>query len=109
MTNVLKRAYRILYSYTFNREKLIEIQDYIEKVIKENKDDKIKTNIINVIDDTFYGKKFNYKNFIKSLYCDGYANKQGQEINIMVNNLHSIDNYKLLIRFIYYHERRHIF
>lgn len=109
MINVLKRAYKIFYSYTFDKGKLIKIQDYIEKVIKENEDDKIKTNIINVINDTYYGKRFNYKNFIRSLYFDGYTNKKSQEINIMINNLHSVDNYRLLTRIIYYHERRHIF
>lgn len=109
MVNVLKRAYKIFYNYIFNKEKLIQIQDYIEKVIKENKDDKIKTNALNVINDDYYLKKFNYNNFIKSLYCDGYTSKKNQEINIMVNNLQFSDNYRLLTRIIYYHERRHIF
>lgn len=109
MVNVLKRAYKIFYNYTFNKEKLVQIQDYIEKVVKENKDDKIKTNALNVINDNYYLKKFNYKNFVNALYCDGYTSKKNQEINIMVNNLQFSDNYRLLTRTIYYHERRHIF
>ena len=109
MVNVLKRAYKIFYNYTFNKEKLVQIQDYIEKVVKENKDDKIKTNALNVINDNYYLKKFNYKNFVNALYCDGYTSKKNQEINIMVNNLQFSDNYRLLTRIIYYHERRHIF
>lgn len=109
MVNVLKRAYKIFYNYTFNKEKLVQIQDYIEKVVKENKDDKIKTNELNVINDNYYLKKFNYKNFVNALYCDGYTSKKNQEINIMVNNLQFSDNYRLLTRTIYYHERRHIF
>ena len=109
MVNILKRAYKIFYNYTFNKEKLVQIQDYIEKVVKENKDDKIKTNALNVINDNYYLKKFNYKNFVNALYCDGYTSKKNQEINIMVNNLQFSDNYRLLTRIIYYHERRHIF
>lgn len=109
MVNVLKKAYKIFYNYTFNKEKLVQIQDYIEKVVKENKDDKIKTNALNVINDNYYLKKFNYKNFVNALYCDGYTSKKNQEINIMVNNLQFSDNYRLLTRTIYYHERRHIF
>ena len=109
MVNVLKRAYKIFYNYTFNKEKLVQIQDYIEKVVKENKDDKIKTNALNVINDNYYLKKFNYKNFVNALHCDGYTSKKNQEINIMVNNLQFSDNYRLLTRIIYYHERRHIF
>ena len=109
MVNVLKRKYKIFYNYTFNKEKLVQIQDYIEKVVKENKDDKIKTNALNVINDNYYLKKFNYKNFVNALYCDGYTSKKNQEINIMVNNLQFSDNYRLLTRIIYYHERRHIF
>lgn len=109
MVNVLKRTYKIFYNYTFNKEKLVQIQDYIEKVVKENKDDKIKTNALNVINDNYYLKKFNYKNFVNALYCDGYTSKKNQEINIMVNNLQFSDNYRLLTRIIYYHERRHIF
>lgn len=109
MVNVLKKAYKIFYNYTFNKEKLVQIQDYIEKVVKENKDDKIKTNALNVINDNYYLKKFNYKNFVNALYCDGYTSKKNQEINIMVNNLQFSDNYRLLTRIIYYHERRHIF
>jgi len=109
MVNILKRAYKIFYNYTFNKEKLVQIQDYIEKVVKENKDDKIKTNALNVINDDYYLKKFNYNNFVKALYCDGYTSKKNQEINIMVNNLQFSDNYRLLTRIIYYHERRHIF
>ena len=38
MVNILKRAYKIFYNYTFNKEKLVQIQDYIEKVVKENKE-----------------------------------------------------------------------
>ena len=43
------------------------------------------------------------------MYCNGYTSKKNQEINIMVNNLQFSDNYRLLTRIIYYHERRHIF
>ena len=109
MVNILKRAYKIFYNYTFNKEKLVQIQDYIEKVVRENKDDKIKTNALNVINDNYYLKKFNYNNFVNALYCYGYTNKKNQEINIMVNSLQFSDNYRLLTRIIYYHERRHIF